>query len=39
LLSQTAAQQDINQELASVRDSTAKFDGTPQLSAGVGYRF
>lgn len=39
LLSQTVTQQDIDQELASIRESTAKYRGIPQLSLGLGYRF
>ena len=39
LLSQTVAQQDVDSELARVRDDAAKLHGIPQLSIGASYRF
>lgn len=39
LLSQTVSQQDIDQELARVRDIADKLHGIPQLTVGASYRF
>lgn len=39
LLSQTVTQQDVDQELARVRDVTSRLHGIPQVSIGASYRF